>query len=530
MAGLLHKIALVFFCGLLLAQMTACNLSDSDRVLDTPLEEKEVRDLDWQITVGLVQKNGGPRLSVKETFVMPRKRLVMRLPDTYLRKENLYQRIEDLKVSEPGQLLPHPSAESVRILEHPQNEKVTIEYLFRPDDPVTYTANKESFSAPIIRDDYFQFVGSMAIIYPIAISNVPSFALKLDWQLPQGFSMYNSFGAEVTTQNLTTDFDKVRDAFVVAGKNIRAHKISVRGRPVFVTFEGSWAQITDESFVDVVSRLLAEQRETFRDDQFPYFLVNFLAEDMDCGDQVKFAGTAHPNSFRAIFPGGMRCTLLPEMRQLISHELMHMWIGKKIRVGEERGHIDGKWFTEGFTDFFGRLLAYRAGVLTQDEYFSSLNRQLEKYYISNERMTTLTNLVERMYLRGQSTRALEEVPYQQGEIMAWRLNKRIKLATMFKKSLDDVIRDMLADAERAGGAKKFTVKEISSYIDRYAAQAFGEEFNKIVRGGLFTPPILANCSPVQNTFVTKFQKYQRKVSDMILFYGTTSGNCDAWLK
>lgn len=520
-------ICLGFFA---LGLISACG-SEESRLHEPNFNDEETAKLDTEIAVSVVQKDGGPRLAVELSFNMPRKRIVLRLPDSYLRKENLYQRIEDLTVSSPGTLTVHPESMSARILDYPVDERVVIKYIFRPDDPVTYLQGKESFSAPIIRDDYFQFVGSMVFIYPVALVGAPPFHLDLKWSLPDDFKIYNSYGAGQKSQAITTDFDRMRDSFFVAGRNIRSQEISVRNQPVTVTFEGNWNEIADTEFVDVVSRLLTTQRETFHDDNFPYFLVHFLAENIvHCNDQVKFAGTAHPNSFRAIFPTGSNCKLLPEMKQLISHELAHMWIGKKIRVGEERGHIDGKWFTEGFTDYFGRVTAYRAGVLDEADFFNGLNRQLEKYYISNERFVTLQGLVERMYRRGYSTRALEDIPYQQGEIMAWRLNKHIKSLTSFKNRLDDVILDMLVEAANAGGSKKFSVSEIGKHVDKYAPSAFNEEFSKIRTGGLFIPPKLDDCRMTEEGYVTKFQRTRKTVSEAIISYGTTIKSCDSWLR
>lgn len=503
--------------------------NDTDRAGDAQLEGAEVDDLDLSIKIALQNVSGEQRLAIKANFVMPRDRILLRMPESYLRKENLYQRIEQLRVNQPGKLYAHRDSSSLRVLEFPKGERVTLEYFYRPDDPLSYGAGKETFSAPIIRPEYFQFVGSMVFVYPVALVNVPQFKVRFEWETPAGFRIFNSFGAEKNAQEITTDFDKIRDAFFVAGKNIRAYKMQVRSQPVWITFEGSWKKITDQDFVDVVTRLLATQREAFNDDNYPYFLVNFLAEDIDCGENVKFAGTAHPNSFRAIFPGGRKCAFIPEMRQLISHELMHMWIGKKIRVGEERGHIDGKWFTEGFTDYFGRMLAVRAGVITEDEFFSSLNRQLEKYYTSSERNTTLRELVDRMYRRGVSTRTLEELPYQQGEIMAWQLNKHIKTESSFSKNLDDVLKDMLAEAENAGGYKKLTVKELEQFFDSYSPQRFREEYSKILRGGLFMPPNLAQCRQPQQSYVTRFRRVPERVSTPIIHYGPLQTNCVRWL-
>lgn len=515
--------------GLMLGLMSACGPSELERYGEAPLTSDELKALDAKIEISLGFVNGKPRLQFNESFVMPRESLVFKLPDTFLRKEALYERIEGLSVSSGGRLFSHFKEKSIKILEHPPGQRVTISYSFRPDDPITYTAEKETFSAPIIRPDYFQFVGLMALIYPIALSGVEQFSLTFEWHMPSDFAVYDSYGANMKSQTILTNVTKLMDSLFVGGSNLRKKDIDVRGRPVHIVLQGTWSMITDDELVDVVQRLLSTQREIWRDDNFPYFLISFLSMGEGCQGPTKFAGTAHINSFRAFFPNG--CKLSADMKQLISHELMHMWIGKKIKVGKARGHIDGKWFTEGFTDFFGRIIAYRAGVLSEKEYFASLNRQLEKYYISNERFITLKNLVHRMYRRGYSNRALEEVPYQQGEIMAWRLNQHIKQASGFRYSLDDVIRDMLTEADRAGGSRNFVIDDIVNIVNNYAPGSMREEFSKIKYGGLLIPPKLTDCSIPQARYFTKYLTTEpHPTMDAIVYYGTRLHSCDRWLK
>lgn len=520
-----YHIVSVLWALLLIGLFSAC--APEERIGEKVLRGQELANFDWKISISFGFLNNEPRLYIKQSFIMPRPELTLMMPDTFLRKERLYQQIEDLSVSTGGSLQAHPRQPAVKYLLAPPGDRVEISYYFRPDNPIPYGTAQESFSAPIIRDDFFQFVGLMALIYPIAIVRAQSFPLTLEWDLPEGFVVYNSYGPELNVQHVTTDFDRLRDSLFVAGKNMRNYRIEVLNRPVYLTFQGAWTRISPKNFIDTIGALLEEQRRTFRDDNFPYFLVNLLSVKDSCNGNVKFAGTAHPNSFRAFFPS--QCDFLPEMKQLISHELMHIWIGKKIKVGRERHHIDGKWFTEGWTDYFGRILAYRAGVINEQEYFDSLNRQLGKYYESSERLVTLRNLVQRMYKRGFSNRDLENVPYQQGEIMAWRLNMHIKKSSKGRYNLDDVIRDLLAEADRAGGSKNFSVAEIAAAVDRYIPGVFMGEFNKVLHGGLFIPPNLGNCRTASNSYLTASATRARRNGEVIS-YGPQLNSCDYWLR
>lgn len=494
------------------------------------MNSDELSKFNFKINVSMVDHNGSTNLEIKESFVMPRGEILIKLPSIFLRTEKLYDRISNLKASDNVKISVSKKDPSLLLIEHEKGKLVEFSYHFSPSDPRNYPQKQEHFSAPIIRDDYFQFVGLMALAYPLPLVGVENFPIEMTWDLPSGFQVFNSFGAGNFNQSFTTDFDKLRDALFVAGNSMRTYNINVRNQPVIITLEGDWTKITDSSFVDTIQRLLITQRETWQDDDFPYFFINILSNPQVCAGNIKFAGTAHTNSFRAFFPSG--CSFMPEMKQLISHELMHMWIGKKIKVGKERGHIDGKWFTEGWNDYFGRLLAYNAGVLTEKEYFDSLNRQLEKYSVSTENQRPLEDLVSRMYKREYSNRDLEDVPYQQGEIMALNLNKIIEQSSGFKYSLKSVIREMLAQAKKSSGVKNFTVSEIAQIVDDYdagASNTFNTEYQKIEKGELLFPPNLDGCRMVQ---MKTSGQYVSAILDTnsVLSYGPPMGSCAKWLK
>lgn len=487
------------------------------------LSMDEQRALNTKYDFGLTNVGGELRLQVKLSLTMPRDNIYLQLPNTFLRKDRLFDRLEDISIiSGKGSVRDEKNHESFKLLASRQGERITLAYFVRPYDSQTLKKSN-NFYAPIIRNKYKNFVGSMALIVPFVPKNdgqkVP---IELNWNLPPQFKIYNSFGSLQNHQKITANFAELWDAVYTAGTDIRAAHINVRGRPVTIALEGHWSKIEDQEFVKIITRLLETQRETWQSDDFPYFFASFLSLGSGCAANLpfRFAGSAHKDSFRAYFPAD--CALTPEMKQLISHELMHQWIGKQVKMGQKPGHIDGKWLTEGWTDFFGRLMAYRAGVITEQEYFNTLNKVLVDYQNSNERDVTLNSLVQRMYKRGYSNRQLEQVPYQQGEIMAWRLNQQIKSASGFKYSMDDVMRDLLAVSKAEGGSKNFTVAEIEAVIDRYVPGAFGKEYEKVNHGNQpLLPPKLAGCSdPADYAGRTLgFYAYQQ-----------LGGKCRSWLE
>lgn len=515
------------FLGLLLfGLMNACG---SNLSKERAFSREELGIMDTKFDFALVSMTGEPRLQVTLSFIMPRPEIGLRMPNQFLRKSRLFDRIEMLETLGPGTIRDFPGHENKKILEAPFGKKVTIRYFVRGYGDSL--ADKDNFSAPMIDNDFFQFAGTMALIFPIALFNDQEIPLTMEWHVSPGYQIYNSFGANTSRQHINVNANALIDSIYMGGSGLRTYQKSVRGQPVHIVLDGQWDRITDEDFINVVTRLLEKQRETWNDDNFPYFLISFVALGQGCSMQreARFGGTAHVNSFRAYYPHD--CPMKPEMKQLISHELMHMWIGKKIRVGQLSGGFDGKFFSEGFTDFYGRLMTYRAGLINEITYFKTLDANLEKYYVSKRRRTTLHDLVRHIYRKGYSDAELENIPYQQGEIMAANLNMLIKKASNHKYSLDSAIKDLLAEAQASGGSKNFSINELADVFDRYAPGAFSEAYQKIERGEELLPPKLQGCSTPTSAQYTSFQgNYSRYFPNTNIFtYRKLSDACAPWL-
>ena len=507
---------LQFFIWAYLLWMSGCNNDEYNTIQS--FRKQDIDALDLNITISLLKGNDHkPRLKIVQSFVMPSDSLYLRLPENFMRNNNLYDRIEGLETSSSAKLYHHEKYPQIKRIDFRQHERVTLTYLYKPDKIRANADDKEVFSAPIIRDDYFQFIGIMMFILPVGLEDSKTdIKLKLNFDLPDNFLAFSSF-ADSKEQNIVASIAKIRDALFIGGSHIRAYQVDILGHPVHITMQGQWNYINDNEFIDVTSKLLKEQRKTWNDDNYPRFLVHYSAKNnAPC---LKIKGTAHTDAFRAIFPDS--CQFKPDLRQLISHELMHMWIGKKIKLGQSpRGRMDGKWFSEGFTDYYGRLLAYRAGILTEDQYFTTLNTQTEKYYRSKERNRNLAYVIEHMYSKN-SNHELEQLPYQQGELMAIILNKAIKEINS-NYSLDNVIKDMITLAETEDD-NLLSVAQIETIINKYAPNIFAQEYNKIVNGDLLILPDLPQCRDTKRYIDTTTLLPGLRYSHHSL------GNCNQWL-
>ncbi|NRB11410.1 MAG: M61 family peptidase [Rickettsiaceae bacterium] len=120
---------------------------------------------------------------------------------------------------------------------------------------------------------------------------------------------------------------------------------------------------------------------------------------------------------------------------LLAHEHLHNWIGSKLKNNEQEEL--NKWFTEGFTDYYARVIALKSGGVSLGEFIDSCNLFLQYYFLSpviNEPNTR----IESDYWHNYDIRKLS---YYRGFVFAIYLNHLIKQNSN-TYSLDNVILDL----------------------------------------------------------------------------------------
>ena len=206
--------------------------------------------LNAKYELALIKIGGEPRLQVKLDLTMPRDEIYLQLPNTFLRKDRLFDRIEGLKSLGKNSIISSErNHDNFKLLHSRKGERVSLRYFVKNDEQ-SNLATSDSFYAPIIRDDYFNFVGSMALVVPfVPKADGPSVPLNIKWNLPEGYEVYNSFGSKQNNQNISSNFAEMWDAVYTGGPNFRTKEIEVRGRPVIIALEGHWSKIPDEIYL-----------------------------------------------------------------------------------------------------------------------------------------------------------------------------------------------------------------------------------------------------------------------------------------
>lgn len=143
-------------------------------------------------------------------------------------------------------------------------------------------------------------------------------------------------------------------------------------------------------------------------------------------------GTALTNSFLTTY----NATTRPDsIKDTLSHEMVHTYTASG----------PGRWYAEGNAVFYEALLPWRAGLFSADDYLANLNGTASRYF-SNALIHTPDDQIMPHFWEDTRIRTLA---YDRGAMYFAVINAKVRAASGGKRSVDDLIRIMIARA-RAG--------------------------------------------------------------------------------
>jgi predicted metalloprotease with PDZ domain len=276
-------------------------------------------------------------------------------------------------------------------------------------------------------------------------------------------------------------FQTLRQGLFTFGK-VRHYRFDVKENPVHVVFRGPFA-FKDQEAVSVLSKIVKTQREFFNDQDFPHYFISLLSAWPGC---CKSGGTGVRAGFAGFLSSGFKFD--QDVIKMLAHELFHTWNGRKIRRQEPEELM--YWFSEGFTTYYARTLALRAGLLTLDDVVSDVNRTIREFMASPKRNVSNAD-VQKFFWKDPE---VEKTVYRRGDLLALLWNLRVKQATGGRHSLDSVMRDLLREASTVGTVA--SNRSIERFMKKYVSSGIGDEIAKVVEAGgdpVISPRALGPC-------------------------------------
>ena len=112
-----------------------------------------------------------------------------------------------------------------------------------------------------------------------------------------------------------------------------------------------------------------------------------------------------------------------ELKVTLAHEMLHTQLAGI-----------AQWFSEGVATYYARILPWRAGLMTADEFLEDLNEYSARYFTNALIATPNAELGPRFW---EDTR-IRTLPYDRGSFYLAVVDGKIRKASGGKRSLDDV--------------------------------------------------------------------------------------------
>lgn len=319
---------------------------------------------------------------------------------------------------------------------------------------------------PILQPGLLQLLGAQALPAPTHLDFGTARPLALAWRgfAEADWQTISSFG----TGDLECEcaLDAFRHAVFLAG-DLRLQRHEVHGQPVWVALPGSWS-FSAEEFGALAARIVALGREFFGEFEKPYYLVSAIPIGRAGSGASSYGGTGLTDSF-ALFLSRDTTLALHEgggIPWLLAHELFHEWNGQALTLAQPEQL--GYWFSEGFTNFYARRLLFRAGLFDEQQYLDSWNQALAAQAANPERHAPAERVREAFW----TERAVGELPYQRGDLIALYVDHAIRAHSNGARSLDDLMRELVCRAR--AGAEPHTSETLCAAIGEFAGESVGE--------------------------------------------------------
>jgi predicted metalloprotease with PDZ domain len=346
-----------------------------------------------------------------------------------------------------------------------------------------YRATVLALNQAKITSDYAFFTGIQLFLQPEGHPLIPS---TVRFDLPEGWSVASAL-KETSDPRIfsASDYDTLVDSPTALGK-FDITRFEIEGKPHhLVTLPaGAFSKQDTDRFIPMLTAIARAQSAIFGGlpyEKYVYFYLFARPESNASG------ALEHSNSYVAFAPPPPFAT--PEaMIGTASHEFFHVWNVKRIRPAEmwpydysRENETPLLWVSEGFTTYYAEVAAYRAGIITKEQFLDSVGgaagdveRNEARRFISPAEASVSTWL-------GYDTPVEFSISYYpQGQNLGALLDLSIRHDTKGAASLDDVMRALYRESYQAG--RGFTTSQLLAIINRISKRDYSDFFQRYVWG------------------------------------------------
>jgi predicted metalloprotease with PDZ domain len=355
------------------------------------------------------------------------------LPSTWSGATQLYKAVHDITAD--GARL-HMEGPATVVLTSAPHAHVSLRYKVRQDfdgEPAVAQGNPYR---PITRPKWFTAIGWA--LFP-EIEGRREVPVSFRWgPMPAGWNAASDLDHRIVGVRRVDD---LLDSVLTGGEAMQVLERPFDGGRIRIAFHGRW-KVSEQQIADLQAKI-ARTSADFWKDHGEEFFVAVTPLQAPPGQTAQF-GVGLGDAFSLWATSDVDEASL---RHILAHEHQHVWF--PTRVGGVRSGPDEPldfWLSEGFTDFYTLRILLRSGVYSLEDFTADYNHILRAYALSPVREAPNATIRARFW----KDRAVADLPYQRGLLLAALWDDRLRRSSGGKANLDQVVLTMKALAGRPG--------------------------------------------------------------------------------
>ncbi|MDX6613282.1 MAG: hypothetical protein QOD75_2468 [Blastocatellia bacterium] len=346
-----------------------------------------------------------------------------------------------------------------------------------------YRADILALNQAKIANDFAFFTGTQLFLMAEGHRASPS---SVRFVVPNGWKIASALRETSDPSRFTApDYDTLVDAPSEMGR-FDVTRFEVEGKPHYLiaTPAGAFSSEKSRQFTEMLAKVAVAQSAIFGGlpyEKYIYFYFFAPSESNASG------ALEHQNSHVSFAPPGDVAE--PEfMIGTASHEFFHTWNVKRIRPIEMWPYDYSRedetpllWVSEGFTNYYGIVGTYRAGLTTREAFLdraagamSDIENNPARNFISPATSSVST------WLGYDTPVAFNISYYTQGQNLGALLDLSIRHDSGGRASLDDVMRALYRDYYQRG--RGFSSADLLGIINRLSGRDYRDFFRRYVWG------------------------------------------------
>ncbi len=393
--------------------------------------------------------------------------------------ENYFKNVLRFKITDASgkRLQPEMTRKQTWRVETRDFDRVKVEF--------DYRANVLALNQAKITSDFAFFTGTEVFLEAVGHRASPS---SVRFELPTDWKIISALKETRDPMTFTApDYDTLVDCPTEMGR-FDVAQFQVEGKPHYLvtTPAGALAKDKADRFTEMLATVASAQGAIF--DGLPYekyvYFYFFSRPESNAGGALE-----HLNSHVAF-------AFSPNPEFMIgtaSHEFFHLWNVKRIRPAEMWPYDYSRedetpllWVSEGFTNYYGSVALYRAGLRARQQFLQSVEGAIggvenneARSYISPANSSVST-------WAGYDTPVAFGISYYtQGQNLGALLDLSILHDTAGASRLDDVMRALFREFYQKG--RGFTTEDMIGIVNRLTRRDYHDFYRKYV-SGVEVPP------------------------------------------